>query len=211
MKFLVVLSAAVSCALAAPGSPCSPSQLPSPGVVAELWEVKMPTMVSFPTRLPSLGEELVDPSCVEDLLSKLTGSSLLVTAVMDNLLPVLVSELVARTFMRMMKTRWTLLCPVSTTTQNMMTGPSPMTSASLSLLTVLISQASSLMSLPYHHLEKSMMFALFLAGVPPVREAALAEFCRRLMFPLSLTMTAVTPMLQLCLRLNDLCWSPTGR
>merc|ERR1719481_2130418 len=169
MKFLVVLSAAVSCALAAPGSPCSPSQLPSPGVVAELWEVKMPTMVSFPTRLPSLGEELVDPSCAEDLLSKLTGSSLLATAVMDNLLPVLVSELVAKTSMRMMKTRWTLL----------------------------ISQASSLMSLPCHHLEKSTVlaqFAPYLAGVPPVREAALAEFCRRLMFPLSLMMTAVTPM-----------------
>merc|ERR1711915_646169 len=80
---------------------------------------------------------------------------------------------------------------------NMMTGPSPMTSASLSLLTVLISQASSLMSLPCHHLEKStvlVQFALFLAGVPQVREAALAEFCRRLMFLLSLMMTAVTPM-----------------
>merc|ERR1711915_29728 len=144
-----------------------------------------------------MGEELVDPSCVEDLSSKLTGSSLLVTAVMDNLLPVLESELVARTFMRMMKTRWTLLCPVSTTTQNMMTGPSPMTSASLSLLTVQISQASSLMSYPCHHLEKStvlVQFALYLAGVQPVREAALAEFCRRLMFPLSLMMTAVTPM-----------------
>merc|ERR1711915_32015 len=144
-----------------------------------------------------MGEELVDPSCVEDLSSKLTGSSLLATAVMDNLLPVLESELVARTFMRMMKTRWTLLCPVSTTTQNMMTGPSPMTSASLSLLTVLISQASSLMLLPCPHLEKSTVlaqFALYLAGVPPVREAALAEFCRRLMFLLSLMMTAVTPM-----------------
>merc|ERR1712098_723950 len=48
-----------------------------------------------------------------------------------------------------------------------------------------------------HPLEKSMMlaqFALFLAGVPPVREAALAEFCRRLMFLLSLMMTAVTLM-----------------
>merc|ERR1712228_1082530 len=58
-------------------------------------------MVSSPTRLPSRGEELVDPSCVEDLLSRLTGLSLLATAVMDNLLPVLESELVARTFMRM--------------------------------------------------------------------------------------------------------------
>merc|ERR1712098_200537 len=197
MKSLLVLSAALSCALAAPKVSLQSISTPLARGGGRIVGGEDAYHGEFPHQIALLREELVDPSCAEDLLSKLTGSSLLATAVMDNLLPVLVSELVARTFMRMMKTRWTLLCPVSTTTQNMMTGPSPMTSASLSLLTVLISQASSLMSLPSHHLEKSMMlaqFALFQAGVPPVREAALAGFCRRLMFLLSLTMTAATLM-----------------
>merc|ERR1711872_685947 len=58
-----------------------------------------------------------DPSCVEDPLSPPTGSSPLDIAVMDNLLPVLESELEARISMRTMRTRLTLLSPGSSSTR----------------------------------------------------------------------------------------------
>merc|ERR1719290_598274 len=111
MKVLVVLSAAVACALGAPKVSLQAISTPLSRGGAGLWEAQMPTTGSSPTRLPSSGEESGVPSCAEGPLWLKTGSSLLDIAATDNLPLVLESVLEARTCMMRMKTRLTSLSP----------------------------------------------------------------------------------------------------
>merc|ERR1712082_567368 len=76
-------------------------------------------------------------------------------------------------------------------------GPSPTTSACWSSAETQTCPAHTLAPLAFPTPERNTLLdphALSLAGVPPLREAAWEEFCRRLMSLLYLMMTAVTPM-----------------